>query len=209
MAVASREDADTDARVRVICRVRPRAPGEVGDGQYAECLQVESAESFIRVTKNAWDRPEAFAFDAVLPVNASQRRAYDAVCLPVVEAVLGGANGAVLAYGTTGSGKTHSLMRAGHTPASSDRGLVARAAEEIFARARAEGPGVETRVTVGFVQIYNEEVYDLLVDESERPGGTTTPLRLVDRAGATRCEGASARAAESAEDVTALLATAM
>ena len=209
MAVASREDADTDARVRVICRVRPRAPGEVGDGQYAECLQVESAESFVRVTKNAWDRPEAFAFDAVLPVNASQRRAYDAVCLPVVEAVLGGANGAVLAYGTTGSGKTHSLMRAGHTPASSDRGLVARAAEEIFARARAEGPGVETRVTVGFVQIYNEEVYDLLVDESERPGGTTTPLRLVDRGGATRCEGASARAAESAEDVTALLATAM
>ena len=79
----------------------------------------------------------------------------------------------------------------------------------MYKRQRAEGPGVETRVTVGFVQIYNEEVYDLLVDESERPGGTTTPLRLVDRAGATRCEGASARAAESAEDVTALLATAM
>ena len=50
---------------------------------------------------------EAFAFDAVLPVNASQRRVYDAVCLPVVEAVLGGANGAVLAYGMTGSGKTY------------------------------------------------------------------------------------------------------
>ena len=93
MAVAAREDADADTRVRVICRVRPRAPGEVGDGQYAECLQVESAESFVRVTKNAWDRPEAFAFDAVLPVNASQRRVYDAVCMPVVEAVLGGANG--------------------------------------------------------------------------------------------------------------------
>ena len=85
MAVASLEDADADTRVRVICRVRPRAPGEVGDGQYAECVQVESAESFVRVTKNAWDRPEAFAFDAVLPVNASQRRVYDAVCLPVVE----------------------------------------------------------------------------------------------------------------------------
>ena len=208
MAVAAREDADADTRVRVICRVRPRAPGEVGDGQYAECLQVESAESFVRVTKNAWDRPEAFAFDAVLPVNASQRRVYDAVCMPVVEAVLGGANGAVLAYGMTGSGKTHSLMHVGSKPASSDRGLVTRAAEEIFARARAEGPSVQTRVALGFVQIYNEEVYDLLVDESERPGGTTTPLRLVDRGGAARCEGASARAVESAEDVLALLAAA-
>jgi kinesin family protein 5 len=195
MAVASLEDADADTRVRVICRVRPRAPGEVGDGQYAECVQVESAESFVRVTKNAWDRPEAFAFDAVLPVNASQRRVYDAVCLPVVEAVLGGANGAVLAYGMTGSGKTYSLMHVGSKPASSDRGLVTRAAEEIFARARAEGPNVETRLAVGFVQIYNEEVYDLLVDETERPGGTTTPLRLVDRAGAAHCEGASARVA--------------
>lgn len=208
MAVAAREDADADTRVRVICRVRPRAPGEVGDGQYAECLQVESAESFVRVTKNAWDRPEAFAFDAVLPVNASQRRVYDAVCMPVVEAVLGGANGAVLAYGMTGSGKTHSLMHVGSKPASSDRGLVTRAAEEIFARARAEGPSVQTRVALGFVQIYNEEVYDLLVDESERPGGTTTPLRLVDRGGAARCEGASARAVESAEDALALLAAA-
>jgi kinesin family protein 5 len=206
MAVASLDDADADTRVRVICRVRPRAPGEVGDGQYAECVQVESAESFVRVTKNAWDRPEAFAFDAVLPVNASQRRVYDAVCLPVVEAVLGGANGAVLAYGMTGSGKTYSLMHVGSKPASSDRGLVTRAAEEIFARARAEGPNVETRLAVGFVQIYNEEVYDLLVDETERPGGTTTPLRLVDRAGAAHCEGASARVARSADDVLALLA---
>ena len=83
-----------------------------------------------------------------------------------------------------------------------------RAAEEIFARARAEGPSVQTRVALGFVQIYNEEVYDLLVDESERPGGTTTPLRLVDRGGAARCEGASARAVESAEDALALLAAA-
>ena len=206
MAVASLEDADADTRVRVICRVRPRAPGEVGDGQYAECVQVESAESFVRVTKNAWDRPEAFAFDAVLPVNASQRRVYDAVCLPVVEAVLGGANGAVLAYGMTGSGKTYSLMHVGSKPASSDRGLVTRAAEEIFARAHAEGPNVETRLAVGFVQIYNEEVYDLLVDETERPGGTTTPLRLVDRGGAAHCEGASARVARNADDVLALLA---
>ena len=57
--------------------------------------------------------------------------------MPVVEAVLGGANGAVPAYGMTGSGKTHSLMHVGSKPASSDRGLVTRAAEEIFAaRAR-------------------------------------------------------------------------
>jgi hypothetical protein len=206
MAVASLEDADADTRVRVICRVRPRAPSEVGDGQYAECVQVESAESFVRVTKNAWDRPEAFAFDAVLPVNASQRRVYDAVCLPVVEAVLGGANGAVLAYGMTGSGKTYSLMHVGSKPASSTCGLFPHTAEEVFAPAPAEGPNVETRLAVGFVQIYNEEVYDLLVDETERPGGTTTPLRLVDRAGAAHCEGASARVARNADDVLALLA---
>ena len=102
---------DPGDRMRVICRVRPRLQHEVGDGEYDETLQVEHAESFVRVRKNAWDRPEAFTFDSVLPVEASQRRVYDALCLPVVESVLAGKNGAVLAYGQTGTGKTHTMLQ--------------------------------------------------------------------------------------------------
>ena len=201
---------DPGDRMRVICRVRPRLQHEVGDGEYDETLQVEHAESFVRVRKNAWDRPEAFTFDSVLPVEASQRRVYDALCLPVVESVLAGKNGAVLAYGQTGTGKTYSLMHQGGKPASSERGVVIRATEEIFARARIDTPNVETKVVVTFVQIYNEEVYDLLVDESSQTSahtkhGTTTPLRLAECDGEIFADGAAARIIISPSDIIAIM----
>ena len=72
--------------------------------------------------KNKWERPEAFAFDTVLPVDASQRRVYEAVCAPVVEAVMAGFNGAVLAYGQTGTGKTHTLLNLGKGHGADARG---------------------------------------------------------------------------------------
>jgi len=204
-----------DDRVRVICRVRPRSAREVGDAQYNETLEVEHHESSIRVTKNAWDFPESFVFDAVLPTESSQRRVYDSVCSPVVEQVLAGKNGAVIAYGQTGTGKTYSLLRVGEKPGCSDRGVVVRAFEEIFARASADGARVDTKVVITYVQIHNEEVYDLLSSDDETgggtagrnggDGGTTTPLRLAQRGGETFADGAVVRIVESRDDVLALL----
>jgi hypothetical protein len=51
-----------------------------------DVIDVETELGVTKVRKNKWERPEVFAFDTVLPVDASQRRVYDAVCAPVVEA---------------------------------------------------------------------------------------------------------------------------
>ena len=48
-------------------------------------------------------------FDAVFAPTASQRRVYEEVALPIVDGVLRGYNGTVLAYGQTGTGKTYTM----------------------------------------------------------------------------------------------------
>ena len=126
-------------RVRVACRVRPRLTHEKSDdGQYTEAVDVEPQLDFVKVRKNKWDKPEMFTFDTVLPLESSQRRVYDEVCAPVVESAMEGFNGAVLAYGQTGTGKTHTLLHLGSSPGAADRGLVVRAVEDIFARASSD-----------------------------------------------------------------------
>lgn len=170
-------------RVRVACRVRPRLPHELrDDAQFDDVVDVEPELHFVKVRKNKWDKPEAFTFDSVLPLEASQRRCYDVVCAPVVEAVAEGFNGAVLAYGQTGTGKTHTLLNLGASPtahgndANTDRGLVVRAVEDLFCKA-AEDPERRTEVAVSYVQVYNEEVYDLLGDDGAAHGGVTAGAR--------------------------------
>lgn len=70
-------------------------------------------------------------------------------------------NGTVFAYGQTGSGKTHTM-----------RSIAALAAADVFGHIRAS-PGREFTLHVSAMEIYNEEVRDML---SSRP----EPLRLLD-----------------------------
>ncbi|KAJ0570858.1 putative plus-end-directed kinesin ATPase [Helianthus annuus] len=52
---------------------------------------------------------ESYRFDEVFTEYASQKRVYEAVAKPVVEGVLNGYNGTIMAYGQTGTGKTYTL----------------------------------------------------------------------------------------------------
>ncbi|KAF5762515.1 putative plus-end-directed kinesin ATPase [Helianthus annuus] len=53
-----------------------------------------------------WSTPR---FDEVFTEYASQKRVYEVVAKPVVEGVLNGYNGTIMAYGQTGTGKTYTL----------------------------------------------------------------------------------------------------
>ena len=203
-----------EGRVRVICRVRPHQEGFKSE-QFQPTVDVDPHLSFVRVAKNRWDSPEAFAYDAVLPVKSSQRQVYDVACSHVVDSVIKGRNGTVLPYGSTGSGKTHTLLKLGAVD-KHERGLVIRAVEDIFSRVAAERH-CTTCLTLSYVQMYNEEVYDLLdhVDDAEthRYSPTSyaaTPLRLTEHpnTGEVSVEGASSIRVMCPNDVLEVLATA-
>ncbi len=77
---------------------------------------------------------------------------------------MGGFESTVFAYGQTGTGKTHTMEGDIHNE--EQWGVIPRAASTIFKRL-AKDTIVESSVTVSYLEIYNEELCDLLAQEGE------------------------------------------
>ncbi|CAN0013117.1 unnamed protein product, partial [Ascophyllum nodosum] len=110
------------------------------------------------------------AFDRVFGPDSTQQEIFQGL-LPALDTILQGFNASVLAYGQTGSGKTHTLIGPdGGTRLaenSSDWGIIPRAVQFLFDRlvaASAEDDTFTFSVTCSFMQIYNENLVDLLQD---------------------------------------------
>jgi hypothetical protein len=161
-----------------------------------------------------------FAFDAVHPPAATQEDVYLASALPSVKAALRGYNAAIIAYGQTGAGKTHTMEGA---PEGEQRGIVPRAVADAFAGIEADdlanggagGPAPSPSspsdstatatparflVRASYLQIYNETISDLL-----RPERTNLAIREDARRGVF-VEGLSEWVVRSPAEVHALMA---
>jgi kinesin family protein 6/9 len=112
------------------------------------------------VTTNAQNgNGTCFHFDEILSPQMDQRQTYDATASDVVESVMNGYNGTILAYGQTGAGKTFTMS--GGKQNFDQRGIYARSISSIFRHIQRD-PQHEYTVRVSFVEIYNEILYDLL-----------------------------------------------
>ncbi|XP_038885517.1 kinesin-like protein KIN-UC [Benincasa hispida] len=154
-------DGDEDSqRVRVAVRVRPRNTEDLlSDADFADCVELQPELKRLKLRKNNWSS-ESYRFDEVFTESASQRRVYEVVAKPVVESVLNGYNGTIMAYGQTGTGKTYTLGRMGKEDAS-ERGIMVRALEDIIANVSPTSDSVE----ISYLQLYMESIQDLLAPE--------------------------------------------
>ncbi|KAL5727969.1 hypothetical protein ACHQM5_001103 [Ranunculus cassubicifolius] len=144
-------------RVRVAVRLRPRnAEEQVADADFADCVELQPELKRLKLRKNNWDS-DTYEFDEVLTEFASQKRVYEVVAKPVVESVLDGYNGTVMAYGQTGTGKTFTLGRLGEEDTAA-RGIMVRSMEDIFADISPESDSI----SVSYLQLYMETIQDLL-----------------------------------------------
>ncbi|GMH31287.1 hypothetical protein Nepgr_033130 [Nepenthes gracilis] len=151
-----------DGRVRVAVRLRPRNAEElVADADYADCVELQPEVKRLKLRKNNWDS-DTYEFDEVLTEFASQKRVYEVVAKPVVESVLDGYNGTVMAYGQTGTGKTYTLGHLGELD-NSECGIMVRSMEDILANLSPE----TDFVSVSYIQIYMETIQDLLTPSND------------------------------------------
>ncbi|CAL9094796.1 unnamed protein product [Musa textilis] len=157
LRVSSDDDKDS-GRVRVAIRVRPKTTEE-HDLDFTDCVELQPELRRLKLKKNNWSS-ESYKFDEVFTESASQRRVYEAVAKPVVESVLDGYNGTVMAYGQTGTGKTYTVGRLGKDDPS-ERGIMVRALEDIFANI---SPGSDI-MAISYLQLYLETIQDLLAPE--------------------------------------------
>ncbi|KAH9385657.1 uncharacterized protein NEMAJ01_0553 [Nematocida major] len=86
-----------------------------------------------------------------------------------VEECMGGVNVCIIAYGQTSSGKTHTMKgtfseyRAGAHAAAGldDPGIIPRSIERIFSKK------ILHKMALSYIEVYNENIYDLLGDPGE------------------------------------------
>ncbi|KAM0005924.1 putative plus-end-directed kinesin ATPase [Helianthus debilis subsp. tardiflorus] len=153
------DDAES-GRVRVAIRLRPKNTEEIlSDADFFDCVEPQPELKKLKLKKDNWSS-EPYRFDEVFTESASQKRVYEAVAKPVVEGVLNGYNGTIMAYGQTGTGKTFTLGKLGKDDAS-ERGIMVRALEDIISSASTASDSIE----ISYLQIYMESVQDLLAPE--------------------------------------------
>lgn len=93
--------------------------------------------------------------------TSTQENIYLQSVAPIVDSVLEGFNGSIMAYGQTSSGKTHTMLG----PDIDDevnRGIIPRMVEGIFNKIETAPEDIEFTVKVSMIEIYNEKIRDLL-----------------------------------------------
>ncbi|XP_031391886.1 kinesin-like protein KIN-UA isoform X2 [Punica granatum] len=156
-AGAAKDDGGVPGRVRVAVRLRPRNAEElVEDADFGDCVELQPELKRLKLRKNNWDT-DTYEFDEVFTDSASQKRVYEVVAKPVIESVLEGYNGTVMAYGQTGTGKTYTLGNLGEEDTAA-RGIMVRAMEDILADVSPESDSI----CVSYLQLYMETLQDLL-----------------------------------------------
>ena len=150
--------------VKVAIRVRPMNKHEK-EQKSTVCVEVDTANNTVAVNSKNGDT-KTFQFDYVYPMETTQREIYDQVAFPIVDSIFQGYNGTVFAYGQTGCGKTFTMMGVVDNP--DLKGIIPNAFSHIFGFIKTEGESKKFLVRCSFVEIYNEEVRDLLVNNNKK-----------------------------------------
>ncbi|RHZ01390.1 hypothetical protein DYB35_005093 [Aphanomyces astaci] len=144
---------DGPVNIQVILRSRPLLRHEIDRG--VQSVVTCSGCNALHVAPiRSYQASKHFTFDRVYGPASTQDDLYQTSILPLVHRVLQGYKCTVLAYGQTGSGKTHSMEGS-----AGDRGMIFKSIATIFDQLKGKA---DCRVRMSHVEIYNEELTDLL-----------------------------------------------
>nr|CDS27429.1 kinesin family 1 [Hymenolepis microstoma] len=158
-----RRERSNRQNIRVAVRCRPFNSREENLGDFSI---VESCKDQQIVLKDKSTSLRSYTFDRVFGPHSKQKDIYNDMVAPTVVEVLEGYNCTIFAYGQTGTGKTYtmtgersdSLRYTWETDPTA--GIVPRALNQIFSTL--EAMGCDFSVRVSFLELYNEELFDLL-----------------------------------------------
>ncbi|WJX11811.1 Kinesin-like protein KIN-5B, variant 2 [Trifolium repens] len=166
-----RQDKDKETNVQVLLRCRPLSDDEQKSNvpKVVSCNE-NKREVIVMQTVANKQVDRVFNFDKVFGPKSQQRSIYDQAIAPIVNEVLDGFNCTVFAYGQTGTGKTYTMeggMRNKGGDLTAEAGVIPRAVRQIFDILEAQNADYSMKVT--FLELYNEEITDLLSPEDNSP----------------------------------------
>ncbi|KAG1674732.1 hypothetical protein FOA52_013567 [Chlamydomonas sp. UWO 241] len=173
----------SDDNFKVVIRIRPPLPRETRGLRPYQCTtHVENSgtergiltlSENLQATLNSGGTPTGpdgllfatyrFTFDHVYDQESTQETVYRNSAQHVVLSILQGYNAAIIAYGQTGTGKTHTME--GNLQGIL-RGIIPRTVEDIFTYiVNDPEPSSKYLVRASYLQIYNEVISDMLKPE--------------------------------------------
>ncbi|CAB1423595.1 unnamed protein product [Pleuronectes platessa] len=168
--------------VKVALRVRPLLPNELIQN-HKVCVRIVPDTAQVMVGSD-----KLFSFDHAFGPTATQDEVYNSCVQPLVETLLQGDNATVFCFGQTGSGKTYTF---GGGNLGEEGGIIDRVAKNVFSLLgeKKNSDGVETKVRVTYLELYMEQLHDLLEPHntdkelfiSKNDKGNTALLLLIPR----------------------------
>ncbi|KAG8923926.1 kinesin motor protein cin8, partial [Tulasnella sp. 417] len=178
-----------EMNVQVVVRCRIRSEREIADGSpiivstqgaRSEEITVETGSATSNMGIYTQAPTKTYPFDRVFGPEADQAMIYNDVVQPILEEVVQGYNCTLFAYGQTGTGKTYT-MQGDLTPSvtggpCADAGMVPRVLSRLYKYL--ESSVADYSVKLSYVELYNEELRDLLAPEMSAPAGSAQPMGL-------------------------------
>ena len=176
-----------DEAIQVSIRIRPLNKAEIAAGERDKppAWEFDTSNGVMIAKGSAGKGDKRSDFDHVFGPTTHNSEMYDKFAHKVVMSAMCGINGTVFTYGQTGSGKTHSIMGSDDDP-----GVIPRSVHAIFdAIEQSSGGageyclsgdrpecdmsqigriGTEYMLRVSYLEVYNEEINDLLQDDPKQ-----------------------------------------
>lgn len=170
--------------VKVAVRVRPFNKREI-DLDCSNIIRMVDNKTVIQNPKSSGHDEDAkeftfdhsyWSFDESDAHFASQSLVFQHLGKEIVSDAIEGYNSCIFAYGQTGSGKTHTMMGD-----SSSEGLIPRICQWLFQQMSSTEKNSETvsnKTEISYLEIYNEQVRDLLDSNQDINGNFRRPLKV-------------------------------
>ncbi|KAI0244059.1 hypothetical protein L0F63_002707 [Massospora cicadina] len=148
---------------RVALRVRPLSGKEQFEGSGTCVTLIPDTPQIIVGSERS------FTFDYVFSPETSQAAMYGACVEPLMGKFMDGFNATIFAYGMGTSVE--------NSDSPTNQGIISRAASALFdtiSRRREGSPHYKSQVLITFLELYNEELFDLLNPSNHRPSGNNS-----------------------------------
>lgn len=160
---------DGAANVQVVLRCRPMNEKEkqIKTNVAISCNEYKGEVSVVQ-DKSNHQMDKSFIFDGVFGPKSLQNDLFEQVVVPIIDLALEGYTCTILAHGQSGTGKTYTMEGEGnmHKDGVFDDGVgvIPRAVQQIFYVLGTQK--AEYNMKVMYLELYNEDITDLLVDKN-------------------------------------------
>ncbi|KAI4316588.1 hypothetical protein L6164_024557 [Bauhinia variegata] len=146
-------------KICVAVRLRPSVSQESFNGNF---WKIEENRISLHKTQGTPISGCSYAFDHIFDESSTNASVYKLLTKDIIQGAMEGFNGTAFAYGQTSSGKTFTM-----NGSETDPGVIPRAVQEIFEKTQMMSDR-EFLIRVSYMEIYNEEINDLLVVENQK-----------------------------------------